>query len=234
MLAPNKKTSLHFNAYYYDNSILIQLVITEFITTYETICQIQGLIEEGLESVDTLDKVAKQLAILLQNLLGISTFDHSNCRWIKGSLTKLKNYCEQFSRNKEHRDENSVDLYTVVHQAWLGALHDLELLRPFFHIDNLSMSHSIFLRLKQSLNQIDNRLNEIHKPLTRLIIPFQADENVMFFLLRKKEALSKIYGPNFMAKFFKENVKSQPDLLQVLIKRYEHRGFEHLVHTVDS
>ena len=54
MLTQIQGPNHHFNAFYEDNSILIQFIVEEFIQSHQLIFRMKALIQEHLDSVETL------------------------------------------------------------------------------------------------------------------------------------------------------------------------------------
>jgi hypothetical protein len=218
----------HFNPYYKNNPVLIQFVITEFVTTHQLVCQIKRLSIKDLQSTLALEECIQSLFQYVNQLLG-SAVNHEHpaiSRWTKGPLTKLKNYCEQFSKNTQNQNKCHLDLYNYVHQAWLSAVENLELLNILQESLTIPFPQSAFIATKRALNQLDTRLNHIAKQIPRVLSAYKDNENVLFFLLRKKEHLSEIYGSDFISKIFKCFSRKST---QLIVQRYLERGFAHLL-----
>lgn len=227
----------HFSAYYEDNSLLIQFMMVEFIQTYQLTFQIKTLIHEHLDSNEKSNSVLHSLSHILGQLVG--HFPHqgrsSFSRWAKGSLTKLKEYAEQFSRNSSHQNKQHVNLHMATHQAWLTALHNLELLNSLSMNPYTPNSDAILLLLplKRTFNTLQIRFNQVIRHIPRVMREYWNNENVILCLLRKRAQFIEIYGSDFLYKRLKWPVKTK-ELAQLLVERYQARGFEALLPTIQQ
>lgn len=232
MLTKIKTNNPHFNTYYQDNSLLIQFVILEFMSTFNFASHIQSITDQCFESEKSLEQFIPTLSDYFHKLLGtFSDHDRPGSTWTKGPLTKLRNFCCQFSKNR--KEENNLILYTSVHQTWISALHNLEILNASMHSHSENIN---LLIIKRNLNYFFTRLNSISKHLPRVLTSFYDNENVMFFLFRKKDQLAEVYGPHFLKKLFKASVKQsthKQDTIQLLMQRYIKRGFGHMISTIN-
>lgn len=230
MLTQIQKSDQDFHAYYHDNSVLIQFVLAEFIMTHQLASQIKQCAQATFPSNQNSAEFVSPLFQQLNQLLGtaVNKEKTSASRWTRGPLTKLKNYCEQFTLNSQHRNKRHVALYTYVHQAWLSAIHNVELLSLFQQTLHVPVATSMFSSIKRALTHLDQRLNNISKQIARILGSYQDNENVLFFILRWKDPLSKIYGADFITHIFKCFFQTD-QVSQLLIQRYLKRGFEHLL-----
>jgi len=222
----------HFNAYYEDNSILIQFMMVEFVQTYQLTFQIKTLIQQNLGFSQISQALLPSLIQILRQLIGgIPQQERSSfSRWTNGSLTKFKEHCEQFSRNSLHQNRQHVNLHMAAHHAWLTAIHNFELLNSL-SINPYTQNQQSLLRLfplKRSFNTLQIRFNQIIRYIPRVMNDYWNNENVILCLLRKRARFVEIYGSDFLNKRFKWPVKTK-DLVRVLIQRYKSRGFEALL-----
>jgi hypothetical protein len=123
----------------------------------------------------------------------------------------------------------------ATHQAWLLALHLLELLNsvalnPYIHNPKTIL---FLVPLKRAFHHFQIRFNQIIRYIPRIMNDYWNNENVFLCILRKKEALAEIYGNNFLKKRFKWPLKST-DHIQSLVERYQARGFESLLPTIQQ
>lgn len=225
----------HFSAYYENNSLLIQFMMGEFIQTRQLTLRIKSLIHEHLESEEKFYAIYPSLIQTLRELIGSSARheQHSFSLWSNGSLTKLKVYCEQFSRNSSHQHKRHINLHMATHQAWLSAMHNLELLNSLC-IASYKNPETVLplISLKRTFNTLQIRFNQIVRSLPRVLNDYKSDENVILCLLRKRDQLIEIYGEDFLQRF-KWPFKSK-ELVQLLVERYQVRGFEALVPTIQQ
>jgi hypothetical protein len=225
----------HFSAFYEDNAILIQFMMEEFIQSYQLISQIQTLVQNQLDSIQKLSALSSSLIPILGQLVGCLSQQErpSFSRWTKGSLTKFKEYCEQFLHNSSHTHKQHLRLHMAAHQTWITAVHNLELLNSLYKITckTESDSFTFLLLLKRAFHRLQRRFNQISRSILKVMRTYWDNENVIFCLLRKKDLLSEIYGYDFLHKHLKWSLKAS-QLVELLVKRYQARGFEDLIPTI--
>ncbi len=235
MFTQIRRPDHHFSAFYEDNSLLIQFILEEFVQSYQLTSQMKILIQESLKSKEGLNSLASSLIQILGQLVGYlpqqERFPFS--RWTKGSLTKFKEYCEQFSHNSSHQNKLHFNLHMASHQAWLTAIHNLELLNSL-HISSYtpnSRTILFFHPLQRAFHSLQLRFTQISRYIPRVMHAYWNNENVILCLLRKKALLTEIYGSDFLYKRFKWPMKTS-DLSQLLVQRYQARGFEALLSSI--
>lgn len=238
MLIQIEGSHQHFNAYYQDNSLLIQFIIAEFVQAYQLTNQLKLLVQKHLEFIPTTDSAFPSLFQVLGQLVGgLSPYAYlslSISSWQKGSLTKLKEYCEQFLRNSQDTNKQFIYLHTAVHRAWLSALQNLEFLNNLQPTYEQAQKSTFFhLSFKRSFETLQIHFNQVIQRLPRLIQAYWNNENIVLCLLRKKVYLAEIYGPDFLATCFKWPMSSD-QLFHSLIQHYEAKGYEMLVSMIQK
>lgn len=229
------KSNHPFRAFFEDNSILIQFILEEFIQSHQMMITMAGYFQTSATSPSTVDDDYSSLIGLLQRLIGHhpgrdqSSFPYAS----KGPLTKLKEYSHQFSLNLAHHHKCHVNLHSAANQAWFLAIDNLELLNHL-KIQSLSPNGNpkpLLKRRKNPFNRLMRNLNHITQSIPQVMNAFSNNENVILCLLRKKKAFINIYGEDFLYKRFKWP-KESSKLIDLLIVRYQSRGFETLLPTL--
>lgn len=233
----NQDQDHHFSTFYEDNALLIQFIMVEFVHIYQLTFQIKALIQDRLDFISDSRTFLSSLTPILAQLVGYlpQQEQSSFSRWTKGSLTKFKEYCERFSYNSFHQNKQHVHLHMAAHQAWLTAIHNMELLNSLHtnsHKKNLDKT-LFLIPLKRTFNTLHLRFNQVIRYIPRVIGAYWDDENVMLCLLRKQAQLTEIYGSDFLCKRFKWPIKRQ-ELMPFLAQRYQNRGFEALIPTIQQ
>ena len=223
-----------FHAYHADNAILIQFIISEFVQITPLIHKIHAFFPQPRESSST--PTNHEVPLLVQStrqLIGLLPHrEHPSFPYgTTGPLTKLKSYCEQFARNSLHRHPSHLALHKAACQTWLAAIHGMELLNAWQVELRDVVNPSAIFPLKRSFDKLKIRFNQLTRSLPRVIRDYRQNENVLLCLLRKKEALSDIYGSEFLYTHFKWPLQAQ-ELAQWVIQRYRGRGFEALQSTI--
>lgn len=237
MLTQFRAPDHHFHAYYQDNSILIQCIIIGFVETYQLTSQIKILILERLDSNQDFQSLFSSLKLTFKRLLEShpQQENSSHSRWTQGALTRLKTYCEQYSRNSSHQNKHHCNLHMMTHQAWLTAFHTLELVNALTVNPYTQNAETILhlLPVKRSFNSLLNRINQVMRCFPKILHAYWNDENVMLCILRIRGELTQIYGSDFLHKRFKCPFKPK-ELIQFLLKRYQERGFDDLLPTIQQ
>lgn len=227
----------HFRAYYEDNSLLIQFMIVEFVHTAQLTAKLNSLIQEHLCSKNSSPHNLSNLKQILEQLIRYHPHHEpsSYSRWTKGSLTKLKEYCELFSSNSSYQNKEHIRLHMSAHQALLDAIHAQELLYSLIINPYIPNAEHIlnFLPISRTLAAFQNKINRLIRYFPRLMNPFLNNENVILCLLRLRQPFIDIYGADFVDKRFKWPVNTH-DLIQFLSKRYQERGFDSLLPTLQQ
>lgn len=235
MLTQIQGPDRHFTAFYKDNALLIQFMIEEFIQSYPLTMQINTLIQERLDSIQNLNTVSFSLIQILGRLIGAPSQQENSffSSWTKGPLTKLKEYCEQFSSNSAHKNKQYVNLHLAAQHTWMLAVNNFEMLLSLSANPNPQNPSSMLflLPLERAFQRLQRHFNQISRYIPRVTTAFWNNENVILYLFRKKSLLEEIYGSDFFYKRFKLS-KKYPELIELLIKRYEARGFENLLPTI--
>lgn len=219
----------HFNAYYQHNSLVVQFAISEFVEAYQLYKQIQYQAKSPL-SLASLESTLPELYACFIQLIGYSSYPHAFALFEQGSLSKLKDYCEQFSQNSYPQNKIGLVLYNQVYKLWLKSLYILESLRKLELA--IESKEELLLALEKELNQFNLLMKRMTKQIPRILAVYQNDENVLYFLLRNQNQLTNIYGSSFILKIFKTLFKKERQAFQWLTKRYTERGFNHLMPTL--
>lgn len=236
MFAKSESLGNHFSTFQGNNAILVQFILVEFLHIYQLTFQIKKLMQDKIDSVVASESLLPSLTYLMSELVGQA--QHKKfpiSRWTQGSLTKFKEYCERFSSNSLHQNKHHVHLHMAAHQAWLTAVHNLELIYSSHYnssTENANIQFSLF-PFKRSFNTLQVHFNRVIRHIPKVINSFWNDENVVLCLLRRKTQLSEIYGTDFLNKHFKWPFKIG-ELLPLLVQRYQDRGFEALVPTIQQ
>jgi len=225
----------HFNAYYQDNALLIQFIVAEFIETHQLIHDVIQMSLQVLEAPYQLSYCLMPLCQKVNELIGYCASRQSALasQWIKGPLTQLKSYSEQFSANTYHQNKHHVNLSLGINQLWLATLHFLELLNHLqTALKKVQEASSYFLLVKRAFQAFQGRANRIPRLILKALTSYIDNENVVYCLLRKKTQLTEIYGHLFMSKLFKGSLASKK-LLKLLLNRYQARGYETHLHSFE-
>lgn len=224
----NHRCSHSLTPLFHDPSILMQLIIDETIRSHQLFMQINSLLGQEIQSPQHLAKFSVDFNVLLDQLIGSPLLQEfsSSSFWTKGTLTKLKEYCRKVFNLSAYANKHLVNFNSAIHLTWQKTLYAFELFHSIYSHSLPRTASTIYLLiLKQSFDRILSHFNKAIKTLPGILTDFWDNENVLFYLLRNKDALENIYGPNFLRKQFK--CPHHPAKIQTLLmERYQTRGFE--------
>lgn len=187
-------------------------MIVEFVHTFQLSNKLKTLIQKDID-----EKTVSEFKQTMTQLI------HHNSQWTKGTLGKLKEYCELFSRNSSFQDKNHIDLHMSSHFALSDALHIQEILNHSIPLNDPSF--------QKVFKSFTNRVNKIIRHFPLVMKPFEKNENVILCLLRTQQTLIEANGSDFIDKRFKWPEKT-PKMVEFLTNCYEKRGFEALLPTI--
>lgn len=226
----------HFNPYIHHNHLLIQFIASEFIHAHIHIHQLKPPVFQTLSSAPS--DFFSQTMHHLSCLLGVP----HNCRpwssyWHRASLTKLKTYTEQLNCNNQHQSKTFLDLYRHIHRCWMNCMHYEEMLKgvpmltPYTNRPSPVDIHT-FSKIVSSLH---SNIAQAAKHLLKALQQYIDNENVLLFLLKRKEELQKVYGSECLLELFcsKKSKKKVPHL-ELLKEKYTRRGFDNIVSIIDN
>lgn len=218
-----KMAQPHFNAYTRNSSIVMQLILIELLSIHQILEQVSLITKVN-------GKTLPPLFDLLKKLLG----GHPNDRlmmtsfWPKGPLSKLKYYSGHLLKNEGYRSSNIVELYNETQGAWLRAVQSIEFATPYAQATH-AISPLILLNIKRLINELIGQFKRILKKQFSIVLSFDHDENVLYFILRRRKVLKELFKEDFFDKILKTKKLDQHPCVEHLIDRYIERGFEHLV-----
>lgn len=220
-----QEPSRHFKSYYQDNSLLIQLMTVEFAAIYERVSQIELLDKMHLPNnqEEYLHHLQQHLTFLIGEVAARHCFSSSS-----GPLTNLKDYCELFCQNAVQQHRAHLSLSTQIYQAWLDVIHNLHLIQNLNACTNHRKAKLIFNQIRKAIQSLIKKTESSLKHFINSLKTFKSNENIIFFLFRKKESLIKKFGLKQFNAIFSLFEKNQ-NITQLLIKRFKLRGFDHLL-----
>lgn len=218
------------NSYHYNNDLLFQFIVNEFIEAFEHINQIHELCHliVSQPSLNNNEEHAfneheqEKLVSLFEKLIGSNRDFVRLVAWKcrGGIMAKLKAYSFLFLKNG-HIDEKEI----------IAMQHYIDKTIFSCHKAAETLNDDLVNR-SQMVSLVDKSFASIHrlcKVMTRLIHKFRDNENVIFCVLRNQERFDKIYGRGYVAKQFNRLYpKGIADAHSMLSSNYMERGFDHL------
>lgn len=212
-----------FQSTHQQRALLLQFILYELILSHQEIQHINDF-AKTFDSSDppSLDIIAPSLAKLAGSAHGYMRLFSWND---DGIQTKLKNYCALLCQNGSGRIKNEVGMHREANQAWLISLQLLDTIR----LQDTSTKKTIHL-LQSLFKKLDLSTKRFARYTANAILLFHNDENLLFFILRYKEGLDKIYGDGYLAKALRKMFPRSLDKAKnFLVQRYTDRGFDHLI-----
>lgn len=217
----------HVDAYHLNASLLFQFILADFISAFEaiqtldTICHRKpiSLPEHAYEHHQ---EIPQQIEKILYKLIGAKRDEMRLFSWNfnEGILTRLKSYCSLFSQNA---DSDEKELMAMLHYADKVMQYCLQ------GVNALHESPDKRTPLFAALEKASNAMHRFAKLIARVIHQFRDDENVIFFVLRHKQQIDKLYGRRFTFKLLcRIYPKGLREARLFLTKRYMERCFDNL------
>lgn len=199
--------------------VTVQIALDTYILVFRQCFEIKKLIHQNFSPPFAAFAFTKEGYTLLQELFfRIESMVKSNHRFIanEGVLNQFKHRCAELFYKESSL--GSAKLYQLADRAWLRAHQSLQV---FIH----DFTHLSFLHSTLQLTETVEQLKEIWR---EVLIHFRRDENVLFFLLRRRVELD--YGTPFMTSIFQSLYPEGRDSLEsFVIEAYAKRGFQQLI-----
>ena len=194
-------------------TVLLQLVLHEFFCSSNTLLAIAALLPELQKPTPSVfDKIRSYLSTLFTQM-DDRLLAHP---WTppKGSLSKLHAYAALLSIAMNGYEPAQM-LNDEIAKTWQVAKMTSE-----------KMSHPELLKLVQAADRVAHLVPP-------LLDSFSRDENVIYFLVRHRETLDKLYGYGFVRQLCQKwHPKGVKGIETLLISRYQTRGFNHPVEKI--
>lgn len=222
-------------------SLFFQFILAEFLATYKEVLEVENTYKE-MEALlikrrllADVDHLLEQLLQTITNLTGSEIINEHSPSWgtTKGALSKLRHNCYPFVQQFDSKEKSVVNLNVCVSKAFHSALQAKEVILYLKQENHSVRKMPDFSMLYQLLDRLIDNINRASRLILRIIIHFRDDENVVYFLLRHKDALNDVYKTDFVTKLFR---KMYPEGIeeagQLLMKKYSERGFNNLLNTI--
>lgn len=221
---PFSSTLLHqriTQPYHQNHSLLFQFILSELFLAHAEIEHLNATSSEISSpcSWRLIEPLVNSLAKLVGSTQGYMRLFSWNDF---GILTKIKNYSALLSQslNKEE-----VAMHREANQAWLLSLQALDIIYANRHVEIINVQP-----LLNALSKLQSCMQRFARLVSKIIIRFKDDENVIFFILRHIDPMNALYGTGFVHKIFGQmfgkKIEAVKDFLE---QRYTNRGFLHLL-----
>lgn len=226
MFKKNDIALRYFNPFYLDNALLVQFIFSELLIVINKSTEIQLIRNKILPFFPASQE---HLPILIERMNDLISIDDHTLLNTK-PLLKLKTYIEYYAINLKYQEKLALSLSHDIQLVCHAFNHIRELLNQFK--EPLSPHHHVnaFLRsINRLFNQYFKRLDKIIHSAPNLLKSYETNENLILFIFKNEKELSKIYGLNFLSKWFKIHSKNIQLLLELLKEKYLEKGYEHLI-----
>lgn len=222
----------HRNTRIQSKGLLFQFILSEFITSYSEVLTIHQLfpsVEQMLNS--------ETISALKANLIKLAGSPRKYSRlfsWNQedGILSRLKNYCADFSLQGEKDDRIISKMQSYINQAFLSCIQGVDAIQL---LENIDRSEQNIKKLYKILSKFIKEMRLFSKLTAEIMRQFSGDENVVFFMLRHQPELDRLYGSRFVFKLInKMYPKGIAQASDFLLNQYKQRGFDHLIPTIQK
>jgi hypothetical protein len=218
-----------------NSSLLFQFILSEFIEAYEETRKL-NLLCTGTEEVLPLppnifcqfsgNQPDKKVQNILLKLLGESRggINHFSWEFADGLLNKMHAYCMSF--DSEPFEKEIIAMQHYVEKVRFACVSALEA---------INKNAAERRELLAAIDKITQAMQRLSKLMARMIQKFPEDENVIFFILRHRIQLDKLYGHRFVLKTINRMYsKGLSEVQQLLLKKFTRRGFENVLPMIHS
>lgn len=210
-----------------DPSLLFQLFLAEFLKSYTTAQEVEAIYNGSSLSREppAISKKRRELLLsLCTDLSGEVMSIAPTFPWTtrQGSLKALVHYCHLL--RMPPLVERSERAYR---QAVLARQHLLSW-QERGHITPVHLR-----ALARAVESLARNMHKIGQALTRELLQYAHDENIIFFLLRRQVEFDTLFHAPYVAGLLEKMYRGGIDQAeQHLIRQYTKRGFEHLLPTL--
>ena len=220
----------HFNSFYQESALLVQLMLNEVSEICSLTCFLKSFSQSSPVTIHLKSWIEPLLQCLLKitggEQLGKSFYDH-----LQGPLSRLKSYCSHLQLVNLSKKSAFFHLAQKVNQM------DLQIQKIFYFfysietIPNKNKQRLYIHRFQKIVCSLLLSIEHSSKIFLHCLKQFSNNENVLFFLLRKKSLLAKIYNEQTIALLLR-SLSKKHSLATLLINNFQSRGFDHLLPTI--
>ncbi len=220
--------------YCQNDSLLFQFILAEFLTALpevQGIEEIYSALEAHLSQSPSAGRVEQELSHLtnaVAHLTGGVFEEEQPFPWVsnKGSLGKLKYFCQLYQDLDETSSTIRADLRGSVSRAFHAVLQSRELLLQIRSPVDANRRKVDICNLNRLLNRINNCMGQASALIIPLSVPYKRDENVLYFILRHHCEFNHLFHPHFVQGLFEGIFESGVVEAESFLKEaYTKRGF---------
>lgn len=237
-----KASRLTCGAVNYNDALLLQFFIYEFIISHREIESLNALcmiLKERLEKRSNKKSRADALQKLLESTRKLSGACYDSMLLLywnqeHGLLHKLNDYAALFSRSTILEGGRSKRIYHNISQTLYISVQLHDALLAIGHANDKKWREEVS-RLFLQVNKLTLHRDRVAKMLPNVIKQYAKDENVIFFILRHSQELDSIFSNGFVKNMLdKMYSNGLTEAKQLLERKYLARGFNQLLPVIAS
>ena len=221
------------SACHFNNSLLFQFILTEFMEAYEHIQTLELVCQNHPLPVDNESDICgeyeqKEMDSTFEKLIGPNRDFARLIVWNSrgGVLAKLKVYISIFLKHNFGEEKEMITMQHYIEKIY----HSCQKATEILYEDPVPITS-----LTTAIDKATTAIHRLSKLITRLILHFREDENILFCVLRNQERFDRIYGRGYVAK---QLIRIYPKGLQeaksALCDKYKLRGFDNMLSIITS
>lgn len=216
--------------YNYPSHVLFQFIVVAFLRTSSAAKKVKEIYLQADEGQSHLHRSLPELLLATEELAGQSSPFHSHFSWspLQGLLSALKNNCILFERtfSQEFPEASLIKKYATKSWLYSTEMRDIasHLLREFAPDPT-----STFAQFKKTEMQMNKTLKAFGSTLSKLILRFKSNENVILCLLQRQEELDAFYGHTYTKKILTKMYQDLDTAQSMLVGAYSRREFKELI-----
>jgi hypothetical protein len=212
--------------------VALQLAIDTYISVYKEAVDMQRTITRCFGFPLAAFAFSKKNQDALQQLFSqvesmVSYSIYSCTQPTQGVLHQLRNDCRKL--HQLGRSDSTAALYKTADKAWIEAQHAIQ---AYTHGSEDAEKRLPFLGYVVKLIKT---VESFRKSWPKMLIDFRQDENILFFLLRRRVDLDPLCGIGFVRELMRKLwPKGRQELESFVLSAYRNRGFDQLVPQIRS
>jgi hypothetical protein len=206
--------------YNYPSHVLFQFIIAAFLKTLPAAKRVNEI------SLQT-EFSFPELLLATEELAGQSSPFHTHFSWtpLHGLLSALKNHCILFEKTFSREFPEAFLIKKHATKSWW---YSTEMRDMASHLLREHTPHT-FAHFQKTQMQMARTLKTLGSVLSKLILRFKNDENVILCLLQRQKELDAFYGQNYTKKIFIKMYKNLDTAQCLLVDAYSRRKFNELI-----
>lgn len=210
--------------YHYPSHVLFQFIVVAFLKSFPAAKKVK---EMSLLAESPSREHLAELLLATEELAGRSSAFHTHFTWtpLHGFLCTLKNHCSLFERAFGREFPEALPIKKYAAKSWL---YSTELRDIASHLLK-ECTPDTFARFQKAEMQMNEALKTLGSTLSKLILRFKNNENVILCLLLRQKELDAFYGPSYTKKIFIKMYRNLDTAQCVLTDAYSRREFNELI-----